>query len=120
MKHLDEYRDPKVAKSLVDRIHKSGSLIAKNQDGPVKVMEICGSHTVAIFRAGIKALLPDNVVLVSGPGCPVCVTAMEDMDRMIALSDATRDEDVIVATFGDMIRVPGTKTSLEQEKARGA
>jgi hydrogenase expression/formation protein HypD len=120
MKHLDEYRDPKVAKSLVDRIHKSASRIAKNRDYPVKVMEICGSHTVAIFRAGIKALLPDNVVLVSGPGCPVCVTAMADMDRMIALSDVSRDDEVIVATFGDMIRVPGTRTSLEQEKARGA
>ncbi len=120
MKHLDEYRDPKVAKSLVDRIHKSASRIAQNRDYPVKVMEICGSHTVAIFRAGIKALLPDNVVLVSGPGCPVCVTAMADMDRMIALSDVSRDDEVIVATFGDMIRVPGTRTSLEQEKARGA
>ena len=109
MKHLDEYRDPKVARSLVDRIHRSASRIAENRDGPVKVMEICGSHTVSIFRAGIKALLPDNVVLVSGPGCPVCVTAMEDMDRMIALSDVSRAEDVIVATFGDMIRVPGTE-----------
>ena len=120
MKHLDEYRDPKVARSLVDRIHRSASRIAENRDGPVKVMEICGSHTVSIFRAGIKALLPDNVVLVSGPGCPVCVTAMEDMDRMIALSDVSRAEDVIVATFGDMIRVPGTRTSLERERARGA
>ena len=120
MKHLDEYRDPKVAKALVDRIHKAASRIAQDRDIPVKVMEICGSHTVSIFRAGIKALLPDNVVLVSGPGCPVCVTAMEDMDRMIALSDTSRGEDIIVATFGDMIRVPGTFTSLEQEKARGA
>lgn len=120
MKHLDEYRDPKVARSLVDRIHKTASRIAQNRNGPVKIMEICGSHTVAIFRAGIKALLPDNVVLVSGPGCPVCVTAMEDMDRMIALSDVSRSEEVIIATFGDMIRVPGTVTSLEREKAMGA
>jgi hydrogenase expression/formation protein HypD len=120
MKHLDEYRDPQVARSLVDRIHRSASRIAESRDGPVKVMEICGSHTVSIFRAGIKALLPDNVVLVSGPGCPVCVTAMEDMDRMIALSDVSRADDVIVATFGDMIRVPGTRTSLERERARGA
>jgi len=120
MKHLDEYRDPRVARSLVDRIHKSTARIAQNSDRPVKIMEICGSHTVAIFRAGIKTLLPDNLVLVSGPGCPVCVTAMEDMDRMIALSDVSRGDDVIVATFGDMIRVPGTTTSLEREKARGA
>jgi len=120
MKHLDEYRDPKVAKSLVDRIHSSAARIAQHRDTPVKVMEICGSHTVAIFRAGIKALLPDNITLVSGPGCPVCVTAMEDMDRMIALSDVSRYKDVIIATFGDMIRVPGTVTSLEREKAKGA
>ena len=120
MKHLDEYRDPKVAKALVDRIHSSAARIAESRDEPVKVMEICGSHTVAIFRAGIKALLPDNVVLVSGPGCPVCVTAMEDMDRMIALADVSRGDNVIVATFGDMIRVPGTATSLEREKAKGA
>jgi len=120
MKHLDEYRDPKVAKALVDRIHKAAYRIAQDRDVPVKVMEICGSHTVAIFRAGIKALLPENVTLVSGPGCPVCVTAMSDMDRMIALSDTAKYKDVIVATFGDMIRVPGTRTSFEQEKARGA
>jgi len=120
MKYVDEFRDPKTAKALVERIHRSASRIVRHRDASVKIMEICGSHTVAIFRSGIKALLPDNVVLVSGPGCPVCVTAMEDMDRMIALSDPTRKEDVIVATFGDMIRVPGTRTSLEMEKAGGA
>jgi len=116
VKHLDEYNDPKVAKALVDRIRKSASRIGRT----VRIMEICGSHTVAIFRAGIKTLLPDNVVLISGPGCPVCVTAVQDMDRMIALADGTRHDDLIVATFGDMIRVPGSKTSLEKQKARGA
>lgn len=116
MKYIDEFRDPAAAEALVKRIQRAASRI----DRPVKLMEICGSHTVAIFRAGIKALLPENVILVSGPGCPVCVTAMEDMDRMIALSDPIRGEDITVATFGDMIRVPGTWTSLEQEKARGA
>lgn len=116
MKHLDEYRDPNVAKALVARIHASASRI----DRPVKLMEICGSHTVAIFRAGIKSLLPQNVQMVSGPGCPVCVTAMVDMDRMIALSGPDIGDDVIVATFGDMIRVPGTRSSLERERARGA
>lgn len=116
MKYVDEFRDRAAAEALVKRIRESASRI----DGTVKVMEICGSHTVAIFRAGIKALLPENIVLVSGPGCPVCVTAMEDMDRMISLADVSRDDEVIVATFGDMIRVPGTFTSLEREKARGA
>ena len=116
MKFVDEFRDPAAAEALVKRIRRSASRIGR----PVKLMEICGSHTVAIFRTGIKSLLPENVILVSGPGCPVCVTAMEDMDRMIALSDRSRGEDIIIATFGDMIRVPGTWTSLEQEKARGA
>ncbi len=116
MKFFDEYRDPQVAKALVDRIHRSASRIVGN----IKIMEICGSHTVAIFRAGIRSLLPENITLVSGPGCPVCVTAMSDMDRMITLSGVSGGKDVIVATFGDMIRIPGTMTSLEREKARGA
>lgn len=116
MKHLDEYRDPKVAKALVERIHRS----AEGLDREFKIMEICGSHTVSIFRAGIRSLLPDNIRLISGPGCPVCVTAMSDMDRMIALASPPDSSDTLVATFGDMIRVPGTKTSLEAEMASGA
>jgi hydrogenase expression/formation protein HypD len=116
MKHLDEYRDPKVAKALVARIHRS----AEGLDREFKIMEICGSHTVSIFRAGIKSLLPDNIRLISGPGCPVCVTAMSDMDRMIALASPPDGSDTLVATFGDMIRVPGTRTSLEAEMASGA
>jgi hydrogenase expression/formation protein HypD len=119
MKYVDEFRDPEVARALVARINSAAARIAENRTGPVKIMEICGSHTVSIFRAGIKSLLPGNVKLVSGPGCPVCVTAMEDMDRMISLADPSLGKGVILATFGDMIRVPGTRTSLEREKARG-
>ena len=116
MKYLDEFRDPKVAKALVARIQETAARI----DGVARIMEICGSHTVSIFRAGIKSLLPGNVKLISGPGCPVCVTAMSDMDRMIALASPPDGTDTLVATFGDMIRVPGTKTSLEAEMASGA
>jgi hydrogenase expression/formation protein HypD len=116
MKYLDEYRDPKVAEALVARIRKTAEKI----DHEVRIMEICGSHTVSIFRTGIKSLLPENVRLISGPGCPVCVTAMSDMDRMIALASPPDGTDTIVATFGDMIRVPGTRTSLEAEMASGA
>ncbi|MDF1535071.1 MAG: hydrogenase formation protein HypD [bacterium] len=116
MKYLDEYRDPRVAKALLEKIHGSAGRI----DREIRIMEICGSHTVSIFRAGIKSLLPENVRLVSGPGCPVCVTAMSDMDRMIALASPPDGTDTLVATFGDMIRVPGTKTSLEAEMASGA
>jgi len=81
------------------------------------LMEVCGTHTVSIFKAGIRSLLPKNVKLISGPGCPVCVTPNEYLDRAIAVS---RLEDVIITTFGDMMRVPGTSSSLEREKTRGA
>ncbi|UCG39405.1 MAG: hydrogenase formation protein HypD [bacterium] len=116
MKYLDEFRDPGVATALVGRIRDAASRL----DRPVKLMEICGSHTVAIFRTGIKSLLPENITLVSGPGCPVCVTAMDDMDRMIALADPAVGGKSIIATFGDMLRVPGTWTSLESRRAEGA
>jgi hydrogenase expression/formation protein HypD len=84
--------------------------------GQVVLMEICGTHTVAIRRSGLRALLPKRVRLVSGPGCPVCVTSQGVIDALVTLSG---HPGVIVATFGDMIRVPGTRSSLEREKATG-
>lgn len=84
---------------------------------PVRLMEVCGTHTVAIFRAGIRQLLPAKVDLVSGPGCPVCVTPADYMDRAIAYA---RREDVILTTFGDMLKVPGSQSSLGEAKAAGA
>lgn len=80
-------------------------------------MEVCGSHTMAIARHGLRALFPEGVRMVSGPGCPVCVTPVEDIDRAIAVA---RLPGVIVATFGDMVRVPGSESSLEQARAEGA
>ena len=80
-------------------------------------MEVCGTHTMAIYRQGIRTLLPDKVRLTSGPGCPVCVTPVEFVDKAVALA---RMPDVIVTTFGDMMRVPGSSTSLLREKACGA
>ncbi len=80
-------------------------------------MEVCGSHTASIARSGLKKLLPNNVTLVSGPGCPVCVTSQGDIDLCVELA---RKKDVVVATFGDMLKVPGSGSSLEEEKARGA
>lgn len=80
-------------------------------------MEVCGTHTMAIYRQGIRTLLPDKVGLTSGPGCPVCVTPVEFVDKAVALA---RMPDVIVTTFGDMMRVPGSSTSLLREKACGA
>jgi len=84
--------------------------IATLDVGPVNLMEVCGTHTMAIARAGMRGLLPDNIHLLSGPGCPVCVTPQETIDYAIALA---QKNDVIIATFGDMVRVPGSKMSLE-------
>ncbi len=83
----------------------------------IKIMEVCGTHTVAIFRHGIRALLPEDITLLSGPGCPVCVTSIEDVDRAIALS---LQRGVILATFGDMMRVPGARLSLYHARSEGA
>ncbi len=80
-------------------------------------MEVCGTHTVSIFRSGLRSLLPNNLRLVSGPGCPVCVTAQRHIDAAIALADRPG---VIIATYGDMVRVPGDHGSLEQRRAAGA
>jgi len=83
----------------------------------VQIMEVCGTHTVSIFRHGIRSLLPANLRLVSGPGCPVCVTAQRHIDAAIEL--AARNE-VVIATYGDMLRVPGRRGSLEKARAEGA
>jgi hydrogenase expression/formation protein HypD len=110
MKYIDEYRDGGIARALSDKIRAISTR-------RVRLMEICGTHTMAIFRHGIRSLLPGTVDLVSGPGCPVCVTATEDMDRSMKLA---REPGVIVTTFGDMLRVPGTNSSLQAERANGA
>ncbi|AEH45861.1 hydrogenase expression/formation protein HypD [Thermodesulfatator indicus DSM 15286] len=84
---------------------------------PVRLMEVCGTHTVNIFRYGLKSLFSEKLTLISGPGCPVCVTPQEEIDYLIAVA---RRDDVILATFGDMIRVPGSSGSLKEARARGA
>jgi hydrogenase expression/formation protein HypD len=82
----------------------------------LRFMEVCGTHTVSIFRSGIRSLLPEGIELVSGPGCPVCVTPVGEIDRAIAL---THLKDVILLTFGDLMRVPGTSSSFNRERAQG-
>ena len=96
-------------------LHRIGDL-ARAIGRHVRLMEVCGTHTHAIGRAGLRALLPENVELVSGPGCPVCVTAQRDIERMMALADRP----VTVCTFGEMIRVPGRRSTLEQRRSAGA
>jgi hydrogenase expression/formation protein HypD len=110
MKHVDEFRDPELAMTLVQRIRDRSR-------HRVRIMEFCGTHTVAIFRHGIRELLPETIELLSGPGCPICVTANSDLDWGIALA---KQADVIITTFGDMLRVPGSRSSLEMAKAEGA
>jgi hydrogenase expression/formation protein HypD len=110
MKFIDEYRDPAKAAALA-------KLIAGEAARPMTIMEVCGTHTMSIARFGIRSLLPDAVRLISGPGCPVCVTPNSFIDHAVALS---RMDSTIICTFGDMMRVPGSSTSLEREKAQGA
>lgn len=109
MKYLSEFRDSGLTARLVERIHRRPSI-------PVNLMEVCGTHTVAMFRHGIRQLLPRHVSMVSGPGCPVCVTANRDVDWAIAVA---RQPEVVLATFGDMLKVPGSSSSLQQARAEG-
>jgi hydrogenase expression/formation protein HypD len=109
MKYIDEYRDKELVLTLAERIRR----VSKK---PVTFMEVCGGHTMAIQRFGIPSLLPDNIKLVSGPGCPVCVSSRGFIDQAIAMS---RLENIIIATYGDLIRVPGSTSSLDREKAAG-
>lgn len=107
--HLDEYRDPKISRAIVNRIKK----VSRRK---VRLMEVCGTHTMSIFRSGIRALLPETISFLSGPGCPVCVTAQKEIDAFIGLA---RVDDVIVTTFGDLMRIPGTDSSIQKERANG-
>ncbi len=111
MKYLEEFRNRDIVKTLVMRIAD----VARDMDR-VKFMEVCGTHTMSIARFGIRRLLPENVELISGPGCPVCVTPNHYLDHAIAIG---RLPDIILTTFGDMMRVPGSSSSLEKEKAAG-
>lgn len=109
MKYINEYRDPEAARKYADAI-------ARATTRPWTIMEICGGQTHAIVKFGIDELLPDEVTLVHGPGCPVCVTPVELIDKAIEL--ANRPE-VIFCSFGDMMRVPGSELDLLSVKARG-
>jgi len=106
---LSQFKNPRLAEGLISSIQKLAPESAT-------LMEVCGTHTVAIARNGIRALMPEQISLASGPGCPVCVTANRDIDTVIALA---RIPNVMVATFGDMTRVPGSTSSLLQEQAEG-
>ena len=113
MKFIDEFRDQALVQELVRRL----AALAALTENPATVMEVCGTHTMAAARFGLKSLLPPGVQLISGPGCPVCVTAQIDLDAFLALGT---EPHIILASFGDMLRVPGTNITLEGLRAQGA
>ena len=110
MKYLNEYQDKEIIAGLVKKINNL-KLIKR-----VKIMEVCGTHTMSIYKNGIKSLIPDKIELISGPGCPVCVTPETYINQAISLADR---ENIIITSFADLLRVPGKNSSLQKEKARG-
>lgn len=117
MKYIDEFRDPVRARALVREIERLLPRIPVVHDRPLQIMEVCGGHTHTIFRYGIQQMLPDWIEFVHGPGCPVCVLPMGRVDDCVALAERP---EVIFTTFGDAMRVPGSRKSLLQAKADGA
>jgi hydrogenase expression/formation protein HypD len=111
MEWLNTYRDGGIAGRLIEMLKKQEGL------RPVRFMEVCGTHTVSICRHGIRELLPSAITLTSGPGCPVCVTATADIDSFIKAAEL---DGAIITTFGDLLRVPGSKSSLQDIRAEGA
>ena len=117
MKYAEEFRDPKAAKGLLAQIAQVIDELGATKEKPVHIMEICGGHTHAIFRYGLDKLTPEGLEFIHGPGCPVCVLPMSRVDECVELAERP---EVIFTTFGDAMRVPGTKKSLLQAKAEGA
>ncbi|MEM6723566.1 MAG: hydrogenase formation protein HypD [Bacteroidota bacterium] len=109
MKYLKEYRDPELAKRYLDEIHQTVTQ-------PWTIMEVCGGQTHSLVKHGILNMLPDEVNMVHGPGCPVCVTPLNLIDKALYLAE---EKDVILCSFGDMLRVPGSEKSLLEAKAQG-
>ena len=110
MRFITEFRRSDLAEGLIAQINQRSRT-------PARLMEFCGGHTVTIFKYGIRQILPDNIEMVSGPGCPICVTANTDLDKAIALAKIPQ---MIIATFGDMLKIPGSRNSLQELKAEGS
>ena len=117
MKYVDEFRDGRTAETLARAITSLVAGIDRARERPLQIMEVCGGHTHSIFRYGIEGLLPPEIELVHGPGCPVCVLPMGRVDDCVSIAERPG---VILTTFGDALRVPGSKGSLLQAKAAGA
>ncbi|RZM78895.1 hydrogenase formation protein HypD [Leptolyngbya iicbica] len=117
MKYVQEFRDPQKAQGLLHEIKGLGEQLTQDHPGPIKIMEVCGGHTHSIFKYGLESLLPSSIELVHGPGCPVCIMPKGRLDDAIAIAQQPH---VILTTFGDVMRVPGSQQSLLQAKAEGA
>ena len=117
MRFVTEFRDPALAAGLIREIGTLAARLERGRENPIAIMEVCGGHTHAIFRYGLEGLLPDIIEFVHGPGCPVCVLPMGRVDDCVAIAERP---EVIFATFGDAMRVPGSRKSLLQAKADGA
>lgn len=108
-----EFRDPEKARAIADTLEKLGEGL---EDPPATIMHVCGSHEQSIAKFGLRSMLPDTVRLIMGPGCPVCITDMPEVDEAVALAEGG----VTVATYGDMLKVPGTTKSLDDARAEGS
>ena len=117
MKYLDEFRDGQKARLLIKEIEALVATMTIPVERPIYIMEVCGGHTHSIFRYGLEGMLPKEIELIHGPGCPVCVLPMGRVDDCLAIAT---DPNVIFTTFGDAMRVPGSQKSLLQAKAEGA
>ena len=116
MKYADEFRDPAKARALIDAINTTVKQVPIPNDRPLHIMEVCGGHTHSIFRYGLHRMVPDTIEFVHGPGCPVCVLPMGRVDDCVTIAQT---DGVIFTTFGDAMRVPGSKGSLLQARAAG-
>ncbi len=110
MKYLTEYRNPGLAKKVLDEIHRTVTR-------PWRIMEVCGGQTHSLVKNGILSVLPGSITMIHGPGCPVCVTPLHLIDKAVYLAE---EKNVILCSFGDMLRVPGSRKSLLEAKAGGA
>ncbi len=117
MRFVDEYRAPDKVMQLIEVLHERAGLLPNTAECPLRIMEVCGGHTHAIFKFGLDQLLPENIEFIHGPGCPVCVLPMGRIDTCVEIACHPA---VIFCTFGDAMRVPGKSGSLIQAKARGA
>ncbi len=117
MKYVSEFRDPQKTQGVLQQIKELSDPLARGKGRPIKLMEVCGGHTHAIFKYGLQQLLPTTIELIHGPGCPVCIMPKGRLDDAIAIAE---HPSVIFTTFGDAMRVPGSTHSLLQARARGA